>query len=73
MEEQVISVQKQIAARNEQDQHLRDNIMLARKEVWLPFSFLLLALKSITHAGSASHGRVGVLQRASFPFFGYIE
>lgn len=33
MERQMASVQKQIVARNEQDQHLRDNIMLARKEV----------------------------------------
>lgn len=33
MEKQMISVQKQIALRNEQDQQLRDNIVLARKEV----------------------------------------
>ena len=38
MERQMASVQKQIVARNEQDQHLRDNIMLARKEVWITVS-----------------------------------
>ncbi|KAI5123276.1 hypothetical protein M0805_009298 [Coniferiporia weirii] len=32
MEKQMASVRKQITLRNEQDQHLRDNIMLARKE-----------------------------------------
>lgn len=39
MEKQMGAVRRQIALRNEQDQHLRDNIMLARKEV-PPFSFL---------------------------------
>ncbi|THH04480.1 hypothetical protein EW145_g5492 [Phellinidium pouzarii] len=32
MEKQMASVHRQITLRNEQDQHLRDNIMLARKE-----------------------------------------
>lgn len=33
MEKQMASVRRQITLRNEQDQHLRDNIALARKEV----------------------------------------
>lgn len=33
MEKQMTSVKKQISIRNEQDQQLRDNIILARKEV----------------------------------------
>ena len=41
MERQMASVQKQIVARNEQDQHLRDNIMLARKEVGFLLTVLL--------------------------------
>lgn len=35
MEKQMASVRRQITLRNEQDQHLRDNIALARKEVSL--------------------------------------
>ena len=35
MEKQMNAVKRQIKLRNEQDQHLRDNIMLARKEVRL--------------------------------------
>ncbi|EJD05997.1 uncharacterized protein FOMMEDRAFT_18216 [Fomitiporia mediterranea MF3/22] len=60
MEKQMGAVRRQITLRNEQDQHLRDNIMLARKEAQRAMaastSFAVPSMHSMANLGSPSPG-----------------